>query len=67
MKEILRSMNSLQSKLEEETEKRDKIYSDSDDLWRESQNAVEHQELTQRLYSMQADVTEWIEELSSKV
>ena len=67
MKEILRSMNALQSKLEEETEKRDKIYSDSDDLWRESENAVEHQELTQRLYSMQADVTEWIEELSSKV
>lgn len=67
MKDLLRSMNALLSKLEEETEKRDKIYSDSDDLWRESENAVEHQEFTQRLYVMRADVTEWIEEVSSKI
>lgn len=67
MKDLLRSMNALLSKLEEETEKRDKIYSDSDDLWRESENAVEHQEFTQRLYVMQADVSEWIEEVSSKI
>lgn len=67
MKDVLRSMNALQSKIGEEIEKRDKIYSDSDDLWRESDNAAEHNEFTQRLQSMQADVTEWIEEVSSKI
>ena len=67
MRDVLRSMNALQSKIGEEIEKRDKIYSDSDDLWRESENAVEHHEFTQRLYVMQADVTEWIEEVSSKI
>lgn len=67
MRDVLRSMNALQSKIGEEIEKREKVYSDSDDLWRESDNAAEHNEFTQRLQLMQADVTEWIEELSSKI